>query len=151
MCGLLSPQWASAETPLASVPSGTVFLPLAAMTGRCISAPLKLTTRKRTSGRRCVHRCNPSKSVSLFSVRSFSPPPLPGFLPCFRCYANALWPLQRYGKEETKWNGLIHQYAENVPVAHPLQVPGDFQMGIFFYIYRVLGMQIERVTEGDEI
>lgn len=64
-------------------------------------------------------------------------------------------PLQRYRKEETKWNDLFHRrYTENAFVAHLLRGPGDFQMGIV-EIYTslkssgVYGMQIERVIGGE--
>lgn len=66
-------------------------------------------------------------------------------------------PLQRYGKEETKWNDLIHQkYTENVFVSHLQQRPGGFQKGIFeIYISLktsgAVGMQIEQVIEGGEM
>lgn len=94
MCGQLSPQWASAETQLAFVSSGTVSLPLAVMTDRCISVPLKLTTRRRTSGRRCVQIQLYTKAYPQNPVRSCQVVPLaalPGFLPCFR-YVNVLLP-----------------------------------------------------------
>lgn len=62
-------------------------------------------------------------------------------------------PLQRYGKEETKWNDLIHQkYTKNVFVPHLLRGPGHFQMGIF-EIYTSLKTSgvVGMLIEGDEM
>lgn len=100
-----------------------------------------------------------SKSSLLISVCSFSSSSkvLAMFLLLCKCAVASCkycpCKLQRYGKEETKWNDLIHQkYTENVLVPLLLRGPGDFQMSIF-EIYtrlktsRIVGPQIERVLE----
>lgn len=98
----------------------------------------------------CTHTPRYTKKVDpqnpVCSFRFVPSARLPGILPCFGCYVNVMQPhanvalllQQRYRKEETKWNCLIHhKHAANVHVRHLQQGPGEFQIGIL-EIYSLL-------------